>query len=143
MEIKAKLNKPYSSEQRSDFIVSNNHRRGYEIKEVADGLEAWGLTDEERAQKELDDKKASMRGVRNQYLEEYVDPFQLVIRWGTLSEQEQTDFVDYRQYLLDYTNFDNWWEIAPKTFEEWKNTFVDEPIVEENVNDSAVPVDNI
>ena len=34
MEIKDKLNKPYTSKQRADFIVFNNHNKGYEIKEL-------------------------------------------------------------------------------------------------------------
>ena len=38
MEIKAKLNKPYSSKEKSDFIVNNNHRLGYEIQETEDAL---------------------------------------------------------------------------------------------------------
>lgn len=52
MEIKAKLNKPYTAKQKADFIVENNHNKGYEIKEVADGLEAWGMTQEEQEQAE-------------------------------------------------------------------------------------------
>jgi len=65
-------------------------------------------------------QKNKVRAVRNQYLEIYIDPFQLVIRWRTLSEQEQTDLVNYRQYLLDYTEQENWWESEPLTYEEWK-----------------------
>ena len=52
MEIKAKLNKPYTDKQRLDFIVSENHTKGYEIKETETALEAWGLTAEEVAEKE-------------------------------------------------------------------------------------------
>lgn len=52
MEIKVKLDKPYSEEQRMDFIVSNNHQLGYEIKETESALEAWGYTEEEKAQQE-------------------------------------------------------------------------------------------
>ncbi len=52
MEIKAKLNKPYTKEQKNDFIVKYNHQQGYEIKETAKGLEAWGLSDEEKQQAE-------------------------------------------------------------------------------------------
>lgn len=50
MEIKAKLNKPYTAKQRADFIVENNHNKGYDIKETLNSLEAWGLTDEEQEQ---------------------------------------------------------------------------------------------
>ena len=52
MEIKATLNKPYNEEQRLNFIVIQNHTKGYEIKETESALEAWGLTDEEIAERE-------------------------------------------------------------------------------------------
>lgn len=52
MEIKAKLDKPYTEEQRIDFIVRNNHQKGYEIKETDAELQAWGLTDEEQEEQE-------------------------------------------------------------------------------------------
>lgn len=73
MEIKATLNKPYTDKQRTDFIVSENHQKGYQIKETETALEAWGFTDEEIATqqkiseykkelKEIDEKSArSMR----------------------------------------------------------------------------------
>lgn len=47
MEIKATLNKPYTKKQRVDFIVSQNHNLGYQIKETEIALEAWGYTQEE------------------------------------------------------------------------------------------------
>ena len=50
MEIKATLNKPYTEEQRVDFIVTNNHQQGYQIKETASALEAWGKTEDEKAE---------------------------------------------------------------------------------------------
>ena len=48
MEIKAQLNKPYTENQRMDFIVQYNHNLGYEIEETNDALEAWGYTEEEK-----------------------------------------------------------------------------------------------
>lgn len=47
MELKAVLNKPYSNTNRIDFIVENNHNKGYIIKETETALEAWGSTEEE------------------------------------------------------------------------------------------------
>jgi len=120
MEIKAKLLKPFSTRERSDFITVNNHRKGYEIKETDESLEAWGLTAEEQEEKNLQDKKDLVRGIRNKYLETYVDPYQLVIRWGDLTEEEQTDLKSYRQYLLDYTKEDEWWNRFPMDFDTWK-----------------------
>ena len=52
MEIKATLDKPYTKEQKIDFIVEQNHNLGYEIRKGDNGLEAWGLTAEEQEQAE-------------------------------------------------------------------------------------------
>ena len=52
MEIKATLNKPYSDNDRMNFIVENNHQLGYEIRETESSLEAWGYTQEEIEQQE-------------------------------------------------------------------------------------------
>lgn len=52
MEMKATLNKPYTENQRIDFIVLNNHRNGYEIRETHEELQAWGYTEEEKQERE-------------------------------------------------------------------------------------------
>ena len=52
MEIKTKLLKPYTENEKIDFIVEQNHKNGYTIKETETALEAWGYTEEEIAQQE-------------------------------------------------------------------------------------------
>lgn len=52
MEIKAELFRPYTDEQRIDFIVEQNHNNGYEIKETETALQAWGYTEEEKQEQE-------------------------------------------------------------------------------------------
>lgn len=52
MELKLELNKPYTEDERLNFIVENNHKLGYEIKETETALEAWGYTEDELTQKE-------------------------------------------------------------------------------------------
>ena len=52
MEIKATLLKPYTENDRMDFIVQYNHQLGYTIEETETELQALGYTDEEIAQKE-------------------------------------------------------------------------------------------
>ena len=52
MEIKKVLDKPYTEQQRMDFIVTNNHQLGYEIRETETALEAWGYTEEEKQEQE-------------------------------------------------------------------------------------------
>lgn len=65
-------------------------------------------------------KEQEVRSVRNSYLVKYVDPKQLVLVWGSLTEDEQKEYTDYRQYLLDYPETEDWYEQQPMTFEEWK-----------------------
>lgn len=51
-EIKAHLTKPYTEKERTDFIVENNHNKGYTIEELENGsLQAFEMvkTDEEKA----------------------------------------------------------------------------------------------
>ena len=68
MEIKVTLNKPYTKEQKEFFIVEQNHRQGYEIRETEEALEAWGYTEEEieeqekeRRNQEIDSKIKELR----------------------------------------------------------------------------------
>lgn len=48
MEIKAKLIKPYSDEDRLNFIVNQNYKLGYTINETDTELQALGYTDNEQ-----------------------------------------------------------------------------------------------
>lgn len=52
MEIKATLQKPFTDEQRVNFIVEQNHNNGYEIRETENEMQAWGYTQAEQEQKE-------------------------------------------------------------------------------------------
>lgn len=118
MEIKAILKKPYTNKQRADFIVENNHRLGYEIKEVKDGLEAWGRTQKEEDNFEKENKMLSVKQVRNNYLEE-TDKFVSIPDFPIDSETKKL-YIEYRHYLRDYTKLKDWWKQEPKTFEEFK-----------------------
>lgn len=60
MEIKATLQKPYEEKDRLNFIVEQNHKNGYEIKETETALEAWGYTAEEIAEQEKQAHKADL-----------------------------------------------------------------------------------
>ena len=54
MEIKGTLNKPYTEKQRIEFIIEQNHKHCYEIRENDNSLEAWGYTEEEKEQQGRD-----------------------------------------------------------------------------------------
>ena len=60
MEIKAKLDKPYSKAQRQEFIIEQNHNKGFEIKETETALEAWGYSAEERQEQAEQKRKAEI-----------------------------------------------------------------------------------
>lgn len=108
------VNKPYTNKEYADLATYCNNT-GMIIEDKGAYLESVNLPEPT-----VEEKQENVRNVRNQYLETYVDPYQLVIRWNSLTEQEQTDLTNYRQYLLDYTNGENWWEQNPLTFDEWK-----------------------
>lgn len=116
MEIKAQLNKPYSDKQRADFVVINNHNKGYDIKETETALEAWGLTEEEQEEQALEGKKKAVREIRNSYLEA-TDKYMLVD--FPITEEERDSYKEYRKYLRDFTEKEVWWEENPLTFAEW------------------------
>lgn len=61
MEIKAKLNKPYTNKARMDFIVEQNHRQGYEIRETETALEALGPDAEEQEQAKEKSRVAELK----------------------------------------------------------------------------------
>ena len=68
MDIKATLNKPYTKEERIDFIIQYNRQLNYEIRETELALEAWGYTQEEieeqekqRRNQEIDNKIKELR----------------------------------------------------------------------------------
>ena len=48
MELKATLNKPFTKEQRIDFIIEQNRKKGYSIRKTRFALEAWGMDAQEQ-----------------------------------------------------------------------------------------------
>ena len=52
MEIKAFLKKPYSENERMNFIIKYNHNQGYFVDETETEIQALGYTEEELAQQE-------------------------------------------------------------------------------------------
>ena len=64
MEIKSELKQPYTDKERIDFIVEQNHKNGYEIRETETAIEAWDYTEEEIQEQERErlDKLSMTRG---------------------------------------------------------------------------------
>lgn len=68
MEIKAQLYKPYTEQQRLDFIVEYNHTMGYTIEEADNALIAWGYDDEEKLEQARERKYKENETIREAYL---------------------------------------------------------------------------
>ncbi|MCQ2739102.1 MAG: hypothetical protein MJ237_02615 [bacterium] len=100
MEIKAELQKPFEEQQRTNFIVQQNHRNGYEIRETETALQAWGYTEEEIAQQEREALNMLSLTKREVFLAIYRDkqitPEQ--IRAMLTSEEAKIEF----DYANDY-----------------------------------------
>lgn len=118
MELKAELKKPFDDNDRYNFLIKQNQMLGYIIKETDDSLQAWGKDDEEM----LEYQMLTVRKVRNHLLERYVDPAQKILVWESLSDDDKLLYKAYRQYLLDYTLTEKWWENNPLEYEDWKAT---------------------
>lgn len=65
MEIKETLNKPYTEEERIDFIVENNHKKGYTIEETEESLIAWGTDSADLFEQAKADKIAENDSLRD------------------------------------------------------------------------------
>ena len=70
----------------------------------------------------IEQKKAQVRAVRNQYLKQ-TDEFMIVDY--PITSTQKTKYKQYRTYLRDYTLTDNWWESEPQKFEEWVSSISD------------------
>lgn len=106
-----KLNKPYSNKQYADLAVYCN-QNGLIIEDKGDYLEAVNPPE-----KPVEEKAAEVREVRNQYLS---DTDKYMIPDFPITEAEEAQYIQYREYLRNYPETENWYEHNPLTFEEWK-----------------------
>lgn len=68
-------------------------------------------------EKPVEQKEAEVRAVRKQYLYD-TDIFMLPD--FPITEEEEAQYIQYREYLRNYPETENWYEQNPLTFEEWK-----------------------
>lgn len=86
MEIKAQLNKPCTDEERADFIVEQNHQKGYIIEETDEVIEAWGQTAEEL----LADRKAAKQAENTEKAKLAVENGHVVFKNAEFETNAQT-----------------------------------------------------
>ena len=53
------------------------------------------------------EKASELRNIRNCFLQKYVDPYQALLRWKDLNEDERNKIIKYRKYLLDLPQSEN------------------------------------
>ena len=106
-----KLNKPYTENQRADFIVEYNHRKGLLIEETEEGLIA-----KEPPQPSLDELATIKRSERDIMLKA-TDVYMLID--FPISDEERELYKQYRQYLRDLPADENFPDVEVMNFEEW------------------------
>lgn len=96
---------------------------GWTVEETSeDIIQIDGLLYRESEAGELlaEKQREEVRRLRNIYLTNYVDVIVTnPLRWVELSESDKQQIIDYRRYLLDYTNNKNWWQTMPQNFSEF------------------------
>ena len=89
---------------------------GYNIDIVGEYLKV--VKDKEMSKGEF---SSAVRAKRNSYLLEYVDPYVCnPLRWQEMSEEQRQEIIDYRRYLLDIPQLEEFPSVEVKTFEEWR-----------------------
>ena len=111
MELKSTLQKPYTDIERADFIVENNHQKGYEIKETEYELQAWGYDSEELLQQAKENKIAENDAKANEY--RYSQEFTVTIQdkeclFDTKKETQNDLNTATNFCLATGGTYDNW-----------------------------------
>ena len=112
MEIKATLNKPYTKEEKTKFILLQNHKNGYEIRETADSLEAWGKSFKEEFEKakqlKLTENDNKSKLARTQ------QEFSLIINnielFFDTTRETQQDLTTAKDFLSSGAEKYDWWD---------------------------------
>ena len=90
--------------------------------QVADYVHCDGqfvLTSSDEA---IEQKKADVRAVRNQYLEQ-TDKY--MITDYPITDDERELYKQYREYLRTYPECQDWYKANPKTYEEWHALYLE------------------
>ena len=64
----------------------------------------------------VEELQSRARSIRDNYLEK-TDKY--VLKDFPISEEEQNKYIEYHQYLRDFTKQENWWTVEIMTFEKW------------------------
>lgn len=65
----------------------------------------------------VEELQVKIRAIRNAVLDA-TDKYVSVPDFP-IDDDTRNQYIEYRQYLRDYTEIENWWLTNPLTFEEW------------------------
>lgn len=89
---------------------------GMDLMNVEESYDGHWYLEGYAPHKPIELMKEDVRSIRNGYLAD-TDKYMLID--FPINEETKQKYIEYRQYLRDYTNHFNWWLENPKTFEEW------------------------
>lgn len=112
MEIKAILNKPFTKNEKTKFILLQNHKNGYEIRETEISLEAWGTSIEEEFEK-LKQLKLIENDKKGKFARTQQE-FSLIINDTELffdtTRETQQDLTTAKDFLSAGAEKYDWWD---------------------------------
>lgn len=96
---------------------------GMEIQDVEQAYNGRWFLKGYVPEKPQEVKEKDVRGVRDIFLEKYVDFYQSKpLLWEELDDEKKKNIAQYRKYLKDYPgSSEDWFEKEPLTFEDWLN----------------------
>lgn len=118
LETKAKKEEVWLLPAHSTLVQPLEEKSGFDV--IWNG-EAWEYREipqlEPPHEPTTEEKQELVRATRNYYLAKW-DYTQLAD--APLTAEEKAKYAEYRQYLRDYPELENWWESDPQTFEQWE-----------------------
>jgi hypothetical protein len=108
MKIYDRLFKPYTEEQRIRFIIDNEDKLGYKIRESELALEAWGYTEEEKQEQE-DAKILELSMTRSDFFDGMIMAFDLDSKELRVIVENVLDSINITpvQIKVALNNYDN------------------------------------
>lgn len=110
-----------SARENREDLENNIFMKFTKIEEVKDDVELVSGKYYIGKEQIKEAKSEAMRKIRDSYLVQYVDSVvSNPLRWADMSAEEQQDYKDYRQYLLNVPQSENFPGFEILTFDVWK-----------------------
>lgn len=98
MIVVAELKKPYSDKERADFIVKNNHQKGFVIKYEGNSIQAWGFTEEELEEQKRQQEKQQVQAEYEQSRLPNVE--ETLMDFAMTNEEHDNSLLEVADYIV-------------------------------------------